>query len=169
VNDQLKAHPRGRGRVLRSKLSDLVHQEIRAYLIVHHAISALTARASSAADLDLDSISFATALRLIRRTATETAAIPPADWTNRLPTHLVEIALLLIPPRRERTCPRAVNEPGTTATESRNPASQPAPNTMRQPRSTSADFHPKQLDHLTLRGIGPYGHGVRGGRDAATP
>lgn len=58
-------------------LPDLVHQEIWAYLIVHHAISALTAQASAAADLDPDSISFAKALRLIRRTATGTADIPP--------------------------------------------------------------------------------------------
>ncbi|MCA1682138.1 MAG: IS4 family transposase [Actinobacteria bacterium] len=77
ANDQLKTHLRGPGQVLRSKLPDLVHQEIWAYLIVHHAISALTARASAAADLDPDSISFAKVLRLIRRTATATAAIPP--------------------------------------------------------------------------------------------
>jgi hypothetical protein len=77
ANDQLKTHLRGPGRVLRSRLPDLVHQEIWAYLIVHHAISALTAKASAAADLDPDSISFAKALRLIRRTATGTAAIPP--------------------------------------------------------------------------------------------
>ena len=76
-NDQLKTHLRGPGRVLRSRLPDLVHQEIWAYLIVHHAISALTARASAAADLDPDWISFAQALRLIRRTATGTADIPP--------------------------------------------------------------------------------------------
>lgn len=68
---------RGPGRVLRSRLPDLVHQEIWAYLITHHAISALTARASAAADLDPDSISFAKALRLFRRTATGTANIPP--------------------------------------------------------------------------------------------
>jgi len=78
ANDQLKTHLRGPGRVLRSRLPDLVHQEIWAYLIVHHAISALTARASAAADLDPDSISFAKALRMIRRTATGTAAIPPS-------------------------------------------------------------------------------------------
>jgi hypothetical protein len=54
-----------------------VHQEIWAYLIVHHAISALTAKASAAADLDPDRVSFARALRLIRRTATGTADIPP--------------------------------------------------------------------------------------------
>ena len=63
--------------MLRSRLPDLVHQEIWAYLIVHHAISALTAKASAAADLDPDRISFAQALRLIRRTATGTADIPP--------------------------------------------------------------------------------------------
>jgi hypothetical protein len=77
-NDQLKTHLRGPGRVLRSRLPDLVHQEIWAYLIVHHAISALTAAASAAADLDPDRISFAKALRLIRRTATGTADIPPS-------------------------------------------------------------------------------------------
>jgi hypothetical protein len=78
ANDQLKTHLRGPGRVLRSRLPDLVHQEIWAYLIVHHAISALTTKASAAADLDPDRISFARALRLIRRTATGTAAIPPS-------------------------------------------------------------------------------------------
>jgi hypothetical protein len=77
ANDQLKTHLRGPGRVLRSRLPDLAYQEIWAYLIVHHAISALTAKASAAADLDPDSISFVKALRLIRRTATGTADIPP--------------------------------------------------------------------------------------------
>ncbi|MCA1682169.1 MAG: IS4 family transposase [Actinobacteria bacterium] len=78
ANDQLKTHLRGPGRVLRSRLPDLVHQEIWAYLIVHHAISALTAQASAAADLDPDRISFTKALRLIRRTATGTADISPS-------------------------------------------------------------------------------------------
>jgi Insertion element 4 transposase N-terminal/Transposase DDE domain len=78
ANDQLKTHLRGPGRVLRSRLPDLAHQEIWAYLIVHHAISALTAKASAAADLDPDRISFAKTLRLIRRTATGTADIPPS-------------------------------------------------------------------------------------------
>jgi Insertion element 4 transposase N-terminal/Transposase DDE domain len=77
ANDQLKTHLRGPGRVLRSRLPDLAYQEIWAYLIVHHAISELTAKASAAADLDPDQVSFAKALRLIRRTATGTADIPP--------------------------------------------------------------------------------------------
>ena len=48
-----------------------------AYLIVHHAICALIAKASATADLDPDRISFAKTLRLIRRSATGTADIPP--------------------------------------------------------------------------------------------
>lgn len=77
-HDQLKTHLRGPGKVLRSRLPDLVYQEIWAYLITHHAISALIAKASAAADLDPDRISFTKALRLIRRTATGTADIPPS-------------------------------------------------------------------------------------------
>jgi hypothetical protein len=76
-NDQLKTHLRGPGKILRSRLPDLVHQEIYAYLMVHHAICAIIAKASAAADLDPDRISFAKTLRLIRRSATGTADIPP--------------------------------------------------------------------------------------------
>ena len=76
-HDQLKTHLRGPGKILRSKLPDLVYQEIYAYLIVHHAICALIAKASAAADMDPDRISFADTLRLIRRSATGTADIPP--------------------------------------------------------------------------------------------
>jgi hypothetical protein len=78
ANDQLKTHLRGPGRVLRSRLPDLVHQEIWAYLTVQYAISVLIARAAEAADLDPDRISYARALRVIRRTATGTAAFPPS-------------------------------------------------------------------------------------------
>jgi hypothetical protein len=46
---------------------DLVHQEIWAYLLTHHAISALISRAATAADIDPDRISFAKALNIVRR------------------------------------------------------------------------------------------------------
>jgi hypothetical protein len=77
ANDQLKTHLRGPGRILRSRLPDLVHQEIWAWLIVHHAISALTVKAAEVAECDPDRISFTRALRTIRRTATGTAGISP--------------------------------------------------------------------------------------------
>ncbi|MBV9160410.1 MAG: IS4 family transposase [Pseudonocardiales bacterium] len=76
-NDQLKTHLRGPGRILRSRLPELVHQEIWAWLLVHHALSALITQAAQAADLDPDRISFTRALRITRRTATGTAGFPP--------------------------------------------------------------------------------------------
>jgi len=76
-NDQLKTHLRGPGRVLRSRLPELVHQEIWAWLLVHHALAALIARAAEAADLDPDRVSFTRVLRIARRTATGTAGFPP--------------------------------------------------------------------------------------------
>lgn len=76
-NDQLKTHLRGPGRVLRSRLADLAHQEIWAWLIVHYALAVLATRAAEAADLDPDRISFTRALRIARRSATGTAAISP--------------------------------------------------------------------------------------------
>jgi hypothetical protein len=78
ANDQLKTHLRGPGRVLRSRLPDLVRQEIWAWLTVHYAIAVLIARAAEAADLDPDRVSFTRVLRIVRRTATATAAFPPA-------------------------------------------------------------------------------------------
>jgi hypothetical protein len=76
--DQVKTHLRGPGQVLRSRLPDLVHQEIWAWLIVHHALAALICRAAEAADIDPDRIGFTRVLRLARRTATGTAGFPPS-------------------------------------------------------------------------------------------
>ena len=76
-NDQLKTHLRGPGKVLRSRLPELVLQEVWAYLLVQHAISSLISRAATAADIDPDRVSFAKALNIIRRTATGTAAFSP--------------------------------------------------------------------------------------------
>jgi hypothetical protein len=76
-NDQLKTHLRGPGRVLRSRLPELVVQEIWAWLLVHYALSVLAARAAEAADLDPDRISYTRVLRIARRTATGTAGFPP--------------------------------------------------------------------------------------------
>ena len=76
-HDQLKTHLRGPGRILRSRLPDLVHQEIWAWLIVHYAIAVLIARAAEAADIDPDRVSFVRTLRIIRRTVTGTADFSP--------------------------------------------------------------------------------------------
>ena len=75
-NNQLKTHLRGPG-ILRSQLPELVHQEIWAWLLVHHATNDLITRAAEAADLDPDRISFTRVLRIARPTATGTAGFPP--------------------------------------------------------------------------------------------
>jgi transposase IS4-like protein/DDE family transposase len=76
-NDQLKTHLRGPGKVLRSRLPELVHQEIWAWLLVHHALTRLVTRAAEAAELDPDRISFTRVLRIARRTANGTAGFSP--------------------------------------------------------------------------------------------
>ena len=76
-HDQLKTHLRGPGKILRSRLPDLVYQEIWAWLTVHYALAVLTTRAAEAADIDPDRISFTRVLRLARRTATGTAGFSP--------------------------------------------------------------------------------------------
>lgn len=75
--DQVKTHLRGSGRVLRSRSPELVYAEIYGYLLVHYALSALIGRAATAAGLDPDRISYMRTLRLVRRSATGTAAFPP--------------------------------------------------------------------------------------------
>lgn len=76
-HDQLKTHLRGPGRLLRSRLPELVYQEIWAWLIVHYALSVLITQAAEAADVDPDRVSFTRALRIARRTATGTAGFSP--------------------------------------------------------------------------------------------
>nr|WP_245594595.1 hypothetical protein [Actinospica robiniae] len=77
AHDQLETDLRGSGRVLRSKLPDLVYQEVWAYLLVHYAINALICRAATGADIDPDRVSFVKAVRIARRTATGTARFSP--------------------------------------------------------------------------------------------
>lgn len=98
----------GPGKVLRSRLPDLIHQEIWAWLIVHYAIAVLISRAAEAADVDPDRISFTRTLRLVRRTATGTADFPPEDWADAVPGVLAESTRRTIPARRHRTSPRAL-------------------------------------------------------------
>jgi hypothetical protein len=128
----------------RSKLPELVHQEIWAWPLVHYALSALLTQAAEAADLDPDRISFTRVLRIARRTATGTAGIPPEDWEEAKPHALTNITRKIIKSRRHRTCPRAVKrarhnsyrvkQPGDTSTRHPGP---PTINVRRLPQSAA--------------------------------
>lgn len=76
-HDQLKTHLRGPGRLLRSRLPELVRQEIWAWLIVHYALAKLITEAAEAVDADPDRVSFTRVLRIARRTVTGTAGFSP--------------------------------------------------------------------------------------------
>jgi len=131
-----------------TRLPDLVHQEIWAWLLVHHAISALITRAAEAVDLDPDRISFARVLCLVRRNATGTAAFPPEDWDHALPHVIAEITSKTNPSGATAATPAWSNEPATTTTASRNPA-RLAPATPAHPPSRSARFNPSCVINLS--------------------
>jgi len=67
ANAQLKTVLRGPGRILRSGSPALVEQEIWGYLLTAWAISALVCDAAAAAWIDPGRVSFAKAVRIVRR------------------------------------------------------------------------------------------------------
>jgi Insertion element 4 transposase N-terminal/Transposase DDE domain len=67
-------HP---GAVLRSKIPELVEQEMWGILLAHYAIRTLLCQAADEAGYDPDRLSFIAAIRVVRRQVTDQAAISP--------------------------------------------------------------------------------------------
>jgi hypothetical protein len=76
--DELKTHQRGPKIVLRSKLVDLVYQEIWGYLCCHYAIRTLMFEAADHAEVDTDRVSFVAALRFARRSIAQARDFSPS-------------------------------------------------------------------------------------------
>jgi hypothetical protein len=76
--DEIKTHQRGRGGVLRSKLPEMIEQEIWALLLTHYAIRHLMCEAADQADIDPDRLSFMRSLRVIRRQVSDQAGFSPS-------------------------------------------------------------------------------------------
>lgn len=76
--DELETHQRGSAVILRSKLPDLVLQELYGYLITHHGIRQLMVEAADQAELDPDRMSFTRSVNIIRRQVTSQAAFSPS-------------------------------------------------------------------------------------------
>ena len=76
--DELKTHQRGPRIVLRSKLVDLVYQEIWGYLCCHYAIRTLMFEAADHAKVDTDRVSFGAALRVARRSIAQARDFSPS-------------------------------------------------------------------------------------------
>jgi hypothetical protein len=77
VFDEIKTHQMEGPRPLRSKLPDLVRQELWALLLTHYAIRQLITEAAEQIDDDPDRLSFIRTLRVIRRQVTDQAAFSP--------------------------------------------------------------------------------------------
>lgn len=77
VLKEIKTQVRGSGQVLRSKTPDLALQEMWGLLLAHYAIRALMCQAADEAGFDPDRLSFIDAVRVVRRQATDQAAISP--------------------------------------------------------------------------------------------
>ena len=77
--DELKTHQRGPKIVLRSKLVDLVYQEIWGYLCCHYAIRTLMFEAADHARVDTDRVSFVAALRFARRSIAQARDFSPSQ------------------------------------------------------------------------------------------
>ncbi len=77
--DEIKTHQRGGAVILRSKLPDLVLQELYGYLITHCGVRQLMTEAADQAELDPDRLSFTRSLNIIRRQVTSQAGFSPSD------------------------------------------------------------------------------------------
>ena len=105
-NAQLKTYLRGPGKVLRSQSPAMAEQEIWGYLLTHYAISALICTAATSAGIDPDRVKFKRSLRIIRRAVGP--AFPPDQALLAQIMAGITAKKNLNPPRRHRTCPRAV-------------------------------------------------------------
>lgn len=76
--DEIETHQRGGAVILRSRLPDLVVQEIYGYLITHYGIRQLMVEAADQAELDPDRMSFTRSLNVVRRQVTSQAAFSPS-------------------------------------------------------------------------------------------
>ena len=68
----------GKQLLLRSRLVDLVEQELYAHVLVHLALRRLMADAGSKAGVDPDTLSFLHTVRIVRRHVPFHAAFPPS-------------------------------------------------------------------------------------------
>lgn len=76
--DELKTHQRGPRTVLRSKSPELVEQEIWGHLCCHYAVRSLMWEAADHVIEDPDRVSFITALRIVRRSMSQSGDFSPS-------------------------------------------------------------------------------------------
>jgi hypothetical protein len=108
---ELKTRLRGAEFILRSRLPDLVCQELFAFLTVCQALCALKTEAARQAGIDPDRVSFTVTVRIARDHA---AAIRPYGRGHARRDAILDILADLLPGRRDRQCERVKKPPRNT-------------------------------------------------------
>ncbi|MFE9250719.1 transposase [Streptomyces sp. NPDC007088] len=109
--DEIKNHL-GPGGPIRSRTPEGVRQELWAYLAIHHAIRRFAHDVALAGPaIDADRVSYLKCVRIIRRSVSFQLGATIAKLTHSLPEAGQEARSRLLPPRRNRNCPRAIKKP----------------------------------------------------------
>jgi hypothetical protein len=103
----IKSRLKGSGLTLRSRDPEMAAQEMLAFLCTAQALAALRHHAAATAGLDPDRASFTVTLRIARDHArTQDRILAPGGLQHALATATADILASLLPPRRQRQCPR---------------------------------------------------------------
>ncbi len=108
--DEVKTHLLAREETIRSRTADGVRQEVWGILLAYNLVRVEMERAADEAGVEPTRISFVNALALVRYAFLSASTEPLAP--GRIPITLLQVRrdlkLLLLPPRRLRSYPRAV-------------------------------------------------------------
>ena len=112
IVDDLKTEQRDSAVTLRSKTPVGIRQEIYGLLVAHNLVRLEMARAAVLLKVEPTRISFHRALGVVcDHLRMIVDAAPPSKWVDREALLLRELAYLKLPPRRERSYPRAMKMP----------------------------------------------------------
>lgn len=104
---ELKARLKGSGFTLRSRDPAMVTQEMLAFLCVLQALAILEHRAATQAGASPGRLSFTTTIRIARDHArTQRDILTPAGLATATRAAITDMLASLLPPRRQRQCPR---------------------------------------------------------------
>jgi hypothetical protein len=125
--DEIETHQTGHHRVLRSKIPQLVKQEIWSLLLTHYAIRHVMKDAADTVGTDPDNLSFIRSYRAIRRQVTNQAGFSPS------PTHH---GTQRNHPRNHRTTQPPTTTPHLPQSDQKVPRTQSPHQTQHRPRPT---------------------------------
>lgn len=119
---ELKTRLRGAAFILRSKVPDLVCQELFALLTIYQALCSLKSAAALTIGIDPDRVSFTVTVRVAR----DHAATPSTDPAQARRNAIRDILDDLLPRRRDRQCERVKKPPKNTFPTKKRDTVQPA-------------------------------------------